>query len=212
MAYATQSFLELLLEHFQVVLFCFRLCVCCRIFRRSKLASGVPQMRSRLMHHGLPSFRKPRKRFLGSSKKYSTFSAASSTLLFSLSVRKKYSFLASQTSLWWERQQVGYSCLIFVTLTKALWLRSSSTTSMSASRAKTPMKMSCVFGEFYFVIEWSKNWDASALCCPKIVFAVSRRKMHHACGCFNINEVFADDFVDKGMFGFKFCLFRNHVF
>src|SRR5665647_62763 len=68
-------------------------------FSQVHIGKGVPQMRSRLMHHGLPSFRNPRKRFLGSSKKYSIFSAASSTLLLILSVRKKYSFLANQTSL-----------------------------------------------------------------------------------------------------------------
>ena len=62
-------------------------------FSHVQIGRGVPQMRSRLIHHGLPSFRNPRKRFLGSSKKYSIFSAASSTLLLILSVRKKYSFL-----------------------------------------------------------------------------------------------------------------------
>src|SRR4030042_4530330 len=93
-----------------------------------QIGSGVPQMRSREMHHGLPSLRKETKRFLGSSKKYSIFPAASSTLLFILSVLRKYSFLASQTSLWCERQQVGYSCFVFFTSTKAFLFRSSSTT------------------------------------------------------------------------------------
>ena len=32
------------------------------------MGKGVPQTRSRLMHHGLPSFRKARNRFFGSSK------------------------------------------------------------------------------------------------------------------------------------------------
>src|SRR3990170_4845207 len=93
-----------------------------------QIGRGVPQIRSREMHHGLPSFRKAMKRFFGSSKKYSILSAASSTLLFILSVRRKYSFLASQTSLWCDLQHVGYSCFVFLTSTKAFLLRSSSTT------------------------------------------------------------------------------------
>ena len=91
-------------------------------------------------------------------------------------------------------------------------MRSSSTTGMSASLAKTPTNMSCVFGEFHFVVEWGIDGDASAVGCPKIVFAVSRRKMHDACGGFYVNEVFADDVVYEGMFGFVFCLFGNEVF
>src|SRR3989304_6602287 len=90
----------------------------CPQFWQVHTGRGVPHTRSRLMHQGLPSSRKAVKRFLGSLKKYSTFSAASSTLRFILSVRRKYSFLASQTSLWCDRQHVGYSCFVFLTSTK----------------------------------------------------------------------------------------------
>src|SRR5208283_4613017 len=43
MACATQSFQELFLASFLLVLFCFRLCACCRIFRTPKLAAVYPR-------------------------------------------------------------------------------------------------------------------------------------------------------------------------
>ena len=52
-----------------------------------------------------------------------------------------------------------------------------------------------VLCELDFVVEGRVDWDASPLRCPEVVFAVAWREVHDACGGFDIDEVFADDFV-----------------
>ena len=69
-----------------------------------------------------------------------------------------------------------------------------------------------VFGEFDFVVEWREDGDAASVGCPEVVFAVSRRKVNNTRGGVDVDEVFADDVVNKRMFGFKFCLFGYYVF